>query len=135
MSILNCARVGRFSSDRSIREFCTANEIHYQGFSILTANRDTLIHPELVQIASKYRRSVSQIVFRFAVEVGMFPLTGTTDPEHGELGQLTHTTQGPVEWIQIADQVRQSSEVLHVIQCAGQQIARQSEMCQSSQRV
>jgi diketogulonate reductase-like aldo/keto reductase len=68
--------------DREVREFCTANGLAYQGFSLLTANRDVLAHPEMRRIASRHSRSVSQIVFRFAIDVGMIPLTGTTDVAH-----------------------------------------------------
>ena len=68
--------------DRRVREFCTANAIVYQGFSLLTANREALARPEIVEIARQHGRSVGQIVFRFALEVGMIPLTGTTDPQH-----------------------------------------------------
>lgn len=68
--------------DRRIREFCAANGIVYQGFSLLTANREVMVHPELFRIAKRYGRSVSQIVFRFALDAGMVPLTGTTGPEH-----------------------------------------------------
>src|SRR5262249_50039084 len=32
--------------DRSVREFCAANGLVYQGFSLLTANRAALAHPE-----------------------------------------------------------------------------------------
>jgi diketogulonate reductase-like aldo/keto reductase len=68
--------------DREIREFCAANALTYQGFSLLTANRDALDHPDMALIAKRHGRSVSQIVFRFAIEVGMLPLTGTTDAGH-----------------------------------------------------
>ena len=68
--------------DRRVREFCAANEMIYQGFSLLTANRDVMARPELAAIAERYGQSVSQIVFRFALNVGMLPLTGTTDVEH-----------------------------------------------------
>lgn len=68
--------------DRRIREFCTANELVYQGFSLLTANRAETARPELVRIARHHRRTVNQIVFRFALDVGMIPLTGTTNAEH-----------------------------------------------------
>ncbi len=68
--------------DRDVRECCAANNIVYQGFSLLTANRDVLVHPEVVRIARKYQRSASQIVFRFALDVGMLPLTGTTSATH-----------------------------------------------------
>jgi diketogulonate reductase-like aldo/keto reductase len=68
--------------DREVREFCQANAIIYQGFSLLTANRESLSRPELTEIATRYGRSSAQIVFRFAIDVGMLPLTGTTNARH-----------------------------------------------------
>ena len=44
-----------------------------QGFSLLTANREALAHPELAQIAQRQGRTVSQIVFRFALESASCP--------------------------------------------------------------
>ncbi len=68
--------------DQSVREFCSAHDIVYQGFSLLTANRAVLAHPEMAQIANHYGRTVSQIIFRFALDVGMIPLTGTKNAAH-----------------------------------------------------
>ena len=68
--------------DRRIRQFCAANGVVYQGFSLLTANRKVTGHRELIRMAKRHGRTVSQIVFRFAIDVGMVPLTGTTDAEH-----------------------------------------------------
>jgi diketogulonate reductase-like aldo/keto reductase len=68
--------------DRRVREFCAANGMVHQGFSLLTANRDALARPEIVRIAQRHGRTVSQVVFRFALDVGMVPLTGTTDAGH-----------------------------------------------------
>jgi len=68
--------------DREVRAFCRANEITYQGFSLLTANRDVLAHPEMSRIAKQHGRTIAEVVFRFALEVGMIPLTGTTQSEH-----------------------------------------------------
>jgi diketogulonate reductase-like aldo/keto reductase len=68
--------------DRAVREFCAAHGMVYQGFSLLTANRDVLVHPELVRVARRHGRSAAQVVFRFTLEVGMVPLTGTTDAGH-----------------------------------------------------
>jgi diketogulonate reductase-like aldo/keto reductase len=68
--------------DRRVREFCAANGIVYQGFSLLTANRAVLANPALIRIATRHGRTVNQIVFRFALDVGMMPLTGTTNAEH-----------------------------------------------------
>jgi diketogulonate reductase-like aldo/keto reductase len=68
--------------DRRVREFCAANGLVYQGFSLLTANREVMARSEFARIAKRHGRTVSQIVFRFALEVGMVPLTGTTDAAH-----------------------------------------------------
>jgi diketogulonate reductase-like aldo/keto reductase len=73
--------------DRDMRAFCTTRGIVYQGFSLLTANRQVLAHPTVLEIAARYGRQPTQIIFRFAIDVGMLPLTGTTDPEHMRLDQ------------------------------------------------
>ena len=68
--------------DRPIRQFCATNGITYQGFSLLTANRALLAHPELTSIARRHNRTTTQIIFRFALDAGMICLTGTTNAEH-----------------------------------------------------
>jgi diketogulonate reductase-like aldo/keto reductase len=68
--------------DRRVRQFCAANDIVYQGFSLLTANGTVLAHPELRRVAQRHGRSATQVVFRFALDVGMIPLTGPAAPEH-----------------------------------------------------
>jgi diketogulonate reductase-like aldo/keto reductase len=68
--------------DRSVRQYCAANGLTYQGFSLLTANQDVLLRPEIIKIARRHGRAVTQIIFRFALDAGMIPLTGTSDPDH-----------------------------------------------------
>ena len=68
--------------DRQMRAFCRANQIVYQGFSLLTANRAVLARPEVARIARRHGRTVNQTIFRFALDVGMIALTGTTNAEH-----------------------------------------------------
>lgn len=68
--------------DSAIRKFCESNQIFYQGFSLLTANPEVMNHPKLAQIASRYKRTTIQIIFRFSLEVGMILLTGTTNAKH-----------------------------------------------------
>jgi diketogulonate reductase-like aldo/keto reductase len=68
--------------DRDVRAFCAANGLVYQGFSLLTANREAMGRPDLARIARHHGRTVAQIVFRFAFDVGMVAMTGTTDPGH-----------------------------------------------------
>jgi len=38
--------------------------------------------PTLARIARRHARTLSQVVFRFALEVGTVPLTGATDAGH-----------------------------------------------------
>ena len=68
--------------DREVRAYCRDHDILYQGFSLLTANGRELNTPEVDAIAERHQRSLAQIVFRFAQQVGMLPLTGTSDPDH-----------------------------------------------------
>jgi diketogulonate reductase-like aldo/keto reductase len=68
--------------DRDIRAFCAERRIVYQGFSLLTANVEVLRHPRVTQIAVRQRVTAPQVIFRFALAVGMLPLTGTTRTEH-----------------------------------------------------
>lgn len=70
--------------DRDIRKFCIANGLVYQGFSLLTANRPVLADRKTVQIAERHGRTASQVIFRFAVDIGMIALTGTTNAAHME---------------------------------------------------
>jgi diketogulonate reductase-like aldo/keto reductase len=76
--------------DRDVRAFCASNGLVYQGFSLLTANREVLARPEMGRIARRHGRTVAQVVFRFALQLGMIPLTGTTNPDHmrDDLGAL-----------------------------------------------
>lgn len=68
--------------DREVREFCKARGIIYQGFSLLTANRDVVNSRAVQDIAKRHNSTPAQIVFRFALDIGMLPLTGTTSVAH-----------------------------------------------------
>jgi len=68
--------------DRAVRQFCRERGIAYQAFSLLTANPEVLRHRRVHEIAARVGRTVPQVIFRFALEVGMTPLTGTTSPAH-----------------------------------------------------
>ncbi len=72
----------RFGWDRDVRAFCAERKIVYQGFSLLTANREVLRHPLVADLAERMGATPAQVIFRFAQAVGMLPLTGTSDPEH-----------------------------------------------------
>ncbi len=68
--------------DREVRGICRANGIMYQGFSLLTANPGVMHHPEVSAIAHRLGVQPAQVIFRFAMQVGMAPLTGTTNLQH-----------------------------------------------------
>lgn len=72
----------RMAWDRPTREICEEAGIHYQAFSLLTANQRELRSPEIHRIAERHDRTVPQTVFRFALQAGMIALTGTTSEEH-----------------------------------------------------
>ncbi len=68
--------------DADVRALCETHDIVYQGFSLLTANPQVLSSPRLIAIARRHGKTVAQVVFRFAIELGMLPLTGTCDSLH-----------------------------------------------------
>ncbi|HYC60888.1 MAG TPA: aldo/keto reductase [Thermoanaerobaculia bacterium] len=68
--------------DAAVRAFCKDSGIVYQGFSLLTANVAELRSARFREIVARVGRTPAQIVFRFARQVGMLPLTGTTNPAH-----------------------------------------------------
>ncbi len=68
--------------DQEVREICRAQGIVYQGFSLLTANGEVLADPAIRIIARRLGASPAQIIFRFAMQIGMLPLTGTTSQQH-----------------------------------------------------
>lgn len=71
-----------FGWDKEVREICRTHGIIYQGFSLLTANSGIFAEPEMRALAAKYQTGLAQLVFRFSQQIGMLPLTGTTNPQH-----------------------------------------------------
>jgi diketogulonate reductase-like aldo/keto reductase len=68
--------------DRDVRVLCTQRGMLYQGFSLLTANAHELQAPAVRRAADRTGRTLAQVVFRFALQLGMIPLTGTTSERH-----------------------------------------------------
>jgi diketogulonate reductase-like aldo/keto reductase len=68
--------------DKEVREICQAHGIIYQGFSLLTANRAVLADQEIRTISQRLGTGPAQVIFRFAIQIGMLPLTGTTSQQH-----------------------------------------------------
>jgi diketogulonate reductase-like aldo/keto reductase len=72
----------RMGWDRDTRDVCRREGVTYQGFSLLTANVAELESATIGRIAAKHRVSRTGVIFRFALQVGMVCLTGTTDADH-----------------------------------------------------
>jgi diketogulonate reductase-like aldo/keto reductase len=65
-----------------VRAFCRDHGLAYQGFSLLTANGRALASPLVEGIALRAGRTPAQVVFRFALQASMIPITGTTSAAH-----------------------------------------------------
>ena len=68
--------------DKAVRKICDQHGIVYQGFSLLTANREVWASSAIAQLSKLYQCSPAEIIFSFALAVKMLPLTGTSDPQH-----------------------------------------------------
>ena len=66
--------------DKEVRLFCQTHGLHYQGFSLLTANPHVL--SLLTDISKALKKTPAQVLFRFAQQIGMIPLTGTRSDHH-----------------------------------------------------
>lgn len=91
--------------DAEVRELCREHDMLYQGFSLLTANVRELDRPPVHAIASRLGCSLPRVIFRFALQLGMMPLTGTSNPDHmrEDLGayeiELSENEVGTIEHI------------------------------------
>jgi len=71
--------------DRDVRQLCTEHGVVYQAFSLLTANRTELSQPGVRALATRLGRTMPELVFAFARQLGMLPLTGTSSEQHMRL--------------------------------------------------
>jgi diketogulonate reductase-like aldo/keto reductase len=71
--------------DRAVRQLCTEHGVVYQGFSLLTANRAELQTAPFTALCKRTARSSAELIFAFAHQIGMLPLTGTSSIEHMRL--------------------------------------------------
>jgi diketogulonate reductase-like aldo/keto reductase len=68
--------------DREIRQICREHGVTYQGFSLLTANRQIFADRQLRAFVQQYRCTAAQLIYSFALHQGMIVLTGTTNEDH-----------------------------------------------------
>ena len=68
--------------DRETRQVCQDHGITYQGFSLLTANRDVWQSDAITQLSHHHHCTPAEVIFSFALSRQMLPLTGTTNLQH-----------------------------------------------------
>jgi diketogulonate reductase-like aldo/keto reductase len=83
--------------DRDVRAFCRERNIVYQGFSLLTANRQVLAHPTIAALAAESNATPAQIIFAFSRQIGMLPLTGTSSAEHMKQDLASRSLELPLD--------------------------------------
>jgi len=68
--------------DTELRAWCQEHHIIYQSFWTLTANPQILNSPVVRQLSQSSNRTPPQIFFRFLIQIGIVPLTGTRSDQH-----------------------------------------------------
>ena len=68
--------------DWQVRQVCREHGIAYQGFSLLTANREVWLGQRVAGIGDAHSLAPAQVIFCLALELGILPLTGTSDAAH-----------------------------------------------------
>lgn len=68
--------------DHEVRTLCTQAGIRYQAFSLLTANRQILSHPDFLTLTINAGCTGAQLIFAFAKHLNMLPLIGSTQIKH-----------------------------------------------------
>jgi len=68
--------------DVELRAYCLEKGVTYQTFWTLTANPHILSADPVVRAASRLGATQPQVLFRWLIQVGHQPLTGTKSPEH-----------------------------------------------------
>jgi len=65
-----------------IRSICRKHGIIFQAFSLLTANKRALQTAVVGKVAATHSVTRQQAIFRFAIDLGMTPITGSSSAEH-----------------------------------------------------
>jgi diketogulonate reductase-like aldo/keto reductase len=86
--------------DGEVRSFCRERKITYQGFSLLTANKNVVSYPLIANIAERANATPAQVVFSFARMIGILPLTGTSSVKHMKEDLASRELKLSVETVQ-----------------------------------
>ena len=100
--------------DTELRAFCKANDIWYQSFWTLTANRHALASAEIKDWAKSKKITSQQLMFAFLLSLGyVTPLSGTTNTEHmAQDVAIMERIQGGEVFFENEEQLRHFAELL-----------------------
>lgn len=68
--------------DTELRQLCRQEDIMYQSFWTLSANRAVIAGRSVTAAASRLNLTPEQLFYRFVMELGGTPLSGTTSLQH-----------------------------------------------------
>ncbi|MGI9275177.1 MAG: aldo/keto reductase family protein [Endozoicomonas sp.] len=68
--------------DRDVRDVCQRHGIHYQGFSLLTANPAIAEQQAFQNMVTRTGMTPAQVIFQAALRMDMIVLTGTSSEQH-----------------------------------------------------
>jgi diketogulonate reductase-like aldo/keto reductase len=99
--------------DTEIRAFCKENDVLYQSFWTLTANRDALATTEVRKLAKTKGLSPQTLMYAFMMTMGHTPLDGTTNLKHMQEDiALESRIKGGEKIFASEDELRKMAEVL-----------------------
>ena len=82
--------------DVGLREFCNQNDVRYQSFWTLSANRQALSSPRVISLAKSKNLTPQTLMYAFMMSLGHTPLSGTTNAKHmnEDISTMQRITQG-----------------------------------------
>jgi len=74
--------------DKAIRKFCLDKDMIYQSFWTLTANPHIMKHNNFTSIANKHDLTKPQLMYKYLIDSGCQPLSGTTTHKEEAAGVM-----------------------------------------------
>ena len=68
--------------DKELRAYCISNNVYYESFWTLTANKNFLESSLMKELAGKYQVTPQEIFFAFTKSLHIIPLSGTKNEQH-----------------------------------------------------
>lgn len=91
--------------DHEVRTLCKQAGIRYQAFSLLTANRKILSHPDFLTLTINTGCTGPQLIFAFAKHLHMLPLIGSTQIKHLQEDQAAMGLSLPPEYVERLERI------------------------------